>query len=161
MSLPLIIDPDKDAQFVKLYLQTGDALDSYIRTGYELHGYEKRAVAQYMLERPDIQAMLKMAETLKPKAAVEITRESIVSDLDVIHAAAVRASDYTPAIAAKKLQAQLAGFLQENVTVTHRLDVTQMTDERIMELLTAKSKHIEGDFTEVAPQGLGQLSVHK
>lgn len=152
---------EKDALFVKLYLQSGDALDAYIRCGHKAHGYEARTVAQWMLERPEITAMLKMAETLKPKAPVDITRESIVSDLDAIHASAVADKDYTPAIAAKKLQASLLGLISENVQITHRLDISSMSDADIMKHLTAKSKQIDGEFTVAPLQGLGQLSAPK
>lgn len=152
-------DPEKDPQFVKIYLQTGDALDAYTRCRYQAHGYEARTAAAWLLERADIQLALKTAEMLKPKAPVDITRESIVSDLENIHARAVAESDYTPAIAAKKLQAQLSGYLAENVTIMHRLDITAMSDAEIMKHLTKNAKHIDGEFAEVAPKGLGQISV--
>ncbi len=153
-------NPAADALFVKLYLQTGDALDSYIRCGHKAHGYEARTAAAWLLEQPNIQLALKTAETLKPKAPVDITRESIVSDLDAIHASAVADKDYTPAIAAKKLQASLLGLIQENVQITHKMDVSAMTDAQLEKLIAAKAKQIDGEFT-VIPQGLGQLSAPK
>ena len=159
---PISPDPEKDAIFVQVYLQTGDALDAYVRSGHRNPMYESRVLAQWLLERADIQLALKTAETLKPKAPVDITRESIVSDLEHIHSKAIGDKDYTPAIAAKKLQAQLSGYLAENVTVTHKLDVSAMTDAQLEKLIAAKSKRIiDGDFTEVPAHGLGQLSVAK
>lgn len=161
MNIPIQPDPEKDQIFVRLYLQTGDVLDSFIRSGHEPHGYEKRTAAEYLLERADIQLALKTAETLKPKAPVDITRESIVSDYENVYSEAFRDKDYTAAIAAKKNQAAILGLISENVQVTHRMDVTQMSDEQIMKILTARSKHIDGEFTIAAPVGLGQLSGSK
>ena len=66
--------------------------------------------------------------------------------------------DYTPAIAAKKLQAQLMGVLQEYVQVTHKMDVTRMTDEQLMKLIALKSKQEDLKMIDVTPTGLSQIS---
>ena len=104
-------DVERDAIFVKVYLQTGDGLDACKRAGFIINGYDDRTVAEYLLDRCDIQEAIKVAKESKARkpASVDITRESIISDLDAIHQSAMIDKDYTPAIAAKKLQAQLMG----------------------------------------------------
>ena len=153
-------DAERDAMFVKVYLQTGDGLDACKRAGFIVNGYDDRTVAEYLLDRCDIQEAIKLARENKGSkpAAVEITRESIISDLNDIHKQAMVDGDYTPAIAAKKLQAQLMGVLQENVQVTHKMDVTRMTDEQLMKLIALKSKQEDLKMIDVTPTGLSQIS---
>lgn len=152
-------DVERDAMFVKIYLQTGDALDASKRAGFVVHGYDDRTVAEYLLDRCDIQEAIKVAKESKNRksASVDITRESIISDLDAIHQSAMIDKDYTPAIAAKKLQAQLMGVLQENVQVTHKMDVTQMSDDQLMKLIALKSKQDDLKMIDVTPTGLSQI----
>ena len=153
-------DVERDAIFVKVYLQTGDGLDACKRAGFVVHGYDDRTVAEYMLDRCDIQEAVKAAKESKARkpASVDITRESIISDLDAIHQSAMVDKEYAPAIAAKKLQAQLMGVLQESVQVTHKMDVTRMTDEQLMKLIALKSKQEDINMIDITPTGLGQLS---
>ena len=66
--------------------------------------------------------------------------------------------DYTPAIAAKKLQAQLMGVLQETVQVTHKMDVTRMTDDQLMKLIALKSKQEDLNMIDITPTGLSQIN---
>ena len=153
-------DVERDALFVKVYLQTGDGLDACKRAGFVVHGYDDRTVAEYLLDRCDIQEAIKVAKESKARkpASVDITRESIISDLDAIHQSAMIDKDYTPAIAAKKLQAQLMGVLQESVQVTHKMDVTRMTDDQLMKLIALKSKQEDLNMIDITPTGLGQIS---
>lgn len=158
----LTIPPDveRDAIFVKVFLQTGDGLDACKRAGFVVHGYDDRTVAEYLLDRQDIQISLLLAKESKERkpAVVDITRESIISDLDTIHQSAMIDKDYTPAIAAKKLQAQLMGVLQENVQVTHKMDVTQMSDEQLMKMIALKAKQEDLKMIDITPVGLGQIN---
>jgi hypothetical protein len=153
-------DVERDAMFVKVYLQTGDGLDACKRAGFIINGYDDRTVAEYLLDRCDIQEAIKIAKESKGKkpASVDITRESIISDLDAIHQSAMIDKDYTPAIAAKKLQAQLMGVLQETVQVTHKMDVTRMTDDQLMKLIALKSKQEDLNMIDITPTGLSQIS---
>ena len=154
-------DVERDAMFVKVYLQTGDGLDACKRAGFVVHGYDDRTVAEYLLDRCDIQEAIKAVKDSKARkpASVDITRESIISDLDSIHRSAMIDRDYTPAIAAKKLQAQLAGHLVDNVQVTHRMDPKMMTDEELIKIINLKRKQIESKMIDVTPIGIGQASV--
>lgn len=154
-------DVERDAMFVKVYLQTGDGLDACKRAGFVVHGYDDRTVAEYLLDRCDIQEAIKAVKDSKARkpASVDITRESIISDLDSIHRSAMIDKDYTPAIAAKKLQAQLAGHLVDNVQVTHRMDPKMMTDEELIKIINLKRKQIESKMIDVTPIGIGQVSV--
>jgi len=148
-------DVERDAMFVKVYLQTGDGLDACKRAGFIINGYDDRTVAEYLLDRCDIQEAIKVAKESKGRkpASVDITRESIISDLDTIHQSAMFDKDYTPAIAAKKLQAQLMGVLTENVQVTHKMDVTRMTDDQLMRLIALKSKQEDLNMIDVTRLG--------
>jgi len=134
--------PEQDSIFVKVYLQNGDAVNACSRAGILIYGYDLRDVAEEMLKRPAIKLALKTAKDFTPsEIGVDITRESIITDLGRIHDSAIRAGEYAPAISAKKLQAQLIGVLTENVQVNHRIDLLQMSDEKILELIELKTRN--------------------
>ena len=66
--------------------------------------------------------------------------------------------DYGNAIAAKKGQSAVLGFNQENVQVTHKMDVTRMTDEQLINMIALKSKREDLKMIDVTPVGLGQIN---
>ena len=151
--LSIAPDPNREERFVRFYMQTGDALDACKRAGFVAHGgYDDREVAQYLIERADIRAAVQAAKDAASRP-VEITRESLLTDLEKIHTAAMGDGEYTPAIAAKKMQATLLGLVQENVQVTHRMDVTRMTDAQLIALLEKKTR--QAPMIDVTPQPVG------
>jgi hypothetical protein len=160
VTLDIPPDPVLDTIFVRNYVQTGDALDSFKRAGYMSYGFDQRDVVGCLLNRVDIQSAIKAAFE-NPGNLVEITKDSIVSDLEIIHRSAMTAKDFTPAIAAKKLQAQLMGVLQENVSITHHMDVKRMTDEELIRLIELKSKSRANKMIDITPVGIGKIGGKK
>ena len=156
-------NPLLDQAFVSIYLKSGDAVASIIRSGHALHGFDPRDVADSLLARSDILGLITESQKKVTRSPSEITRESIVTDFENIHSAAIAEKDYAAAIAAKKNQAQILGLIQENVQITHRMDVTSMSDEQLMKLLVKKSKQIEAPMIDITPQpvGLGSISAAK
>ena len=49
------------------------------------------------------------------------------------------------------------GFNQENVQVTHKMDVTRMTDEQLINMIALKSKREDLKMIDITPVGLGQI----
>lgn len=157
MDFPIETSPEKDAIFVKAYARTKDAVQACAQARIYAHGYDLRDVATVTLERPDIQRLIANAED--HSIPTDITRDSIVSELQEIADRALSAGEFAPAITAKKTQAQLLGFLDQNMTLTVRHDVSTMTDEQLEKLIAAKghsAKLIEGDFVP-SPGGLAAL----
>tara|TARA_R110000744_G_scaffold61455_2_gene126890 strand:+ start:883 stop:1380 length:498 start_codon:yes stop_codon:yes gene_type:complete len=163
MTLKIVPDLERDTLFVKIYLQTGDALDACTRCNYMSPGYDTRMIAEYLLERPDIQLAIETGGN-EARGPVEITRDSIVTDLETIHGAALHDDNFVAAISAKKTQAQLLGLLTSEVNINHHHEVTQMTDEQLIALLERKRKgEGHGKMIDITPDkkliGIGSPDV--
>lgn len=148
-------DPDRDPKFVKVFLENGDALDAVKRAGYAVHMYDARDIADHLLDQPHIKAAIVAAQP-RVRAPIDITRDSLISDLETVFDNAMLEKDYTPAIAAKKTQATLLGMVQDNVQVTHRFDVASMSDEQIIRMMQSRQKKMIDITPE--PVGIGQIN---
>lgn len=152
--MPLLIEPhpDKDEIFVKNYVRSKDAVDACSKARIYVSGYDMRDVADYQMRRPEIQRAIARAETAKTnEPPLEFTRESAVSDLQEVYERCMEAGEFTPAITAKKTQAQLMGLLDQNITLTVKHDASAMSDEQLEKIIAARTapKLIEGQFTDV------------
>lgn len=166
LELTIPPDHDRDALFVKHYVRHHDAVQACTQARIWVGGYDMRDVASIQLQRPDIRAMIARAEssTREPEPAMEFTRESAVSDLQEVYERCMSAGEFTPAITAKKTQAQLMGLLDQNVTLTVKNEVTAMTDEQILKMIKQRqaarltAETIDGDFSETpkAPKPPGK-----
>jgi len=156
-------NPVQESNFVRIYLKTGDAVEAVIRTGLLYGTVDPRDIADEMLASQRVQELIASMQPQPSKKASEITRESIISDFERIHGEAMVEKDFGAAIAAKKNQATLMGLVQENVQVTHKMDVTRMTDEQIEKILEKRLKQNELKMIDVTPTpiGLGSVSVGK
>jgi len=148
-------DLERDTKFVKVFLENGDALDAVKRAGYYVHMYDARDIADHLLDQPHIKAAISASQP-RVRAPIDITRDSLISDLEQVFDNAMLEKDYTPAIAAKKTQATLLGMVQENMQITHRFDVASMTDEQIIKLMQSRQKKMIDITPE--PVGLGQIN---
>jgi hypothetical protein len=61
-----------------------------------------------------------------------------MDDMQRISEAAYGEGNYPAAISAKKLQAQLAGMLEQTLNVTHRMAVNELSDEQLMKIVTGR-----------------------
>lgn len=108
-------------------------------------------VAEIILSRTDIQAAIKAArEFYKPPQVEEITAATLLADAETIFQKAKDDRQYTPALAAKKLQAEIKGLLKReiDVKVTHIVGMSDADLERV-----ARQGVIDGEFKEI-PSGL-------
>lgn len=158
-----------DAIFVREYVRTGDEILAVSRAGLNDSRYALSVVAEYHLARPEIQAAIsiqrelsKDLETARRRMLGGYSRELILDDLENLHQKAKEDGAYAPAISAKKVQAQLMGYLDQTVHITHSVEPREMsTDElrrRIAELSgnslpppeVERPAIIEGEYTEVS-----------
>lgn len=154
--------PSQDEVFVEQYLQHEDNPEGKIiaarLAGFLDPNVPVRAMVEHHFNRPEIQAMIRIArKKAPPRAPGEPTPESIYADMDVVFEKALAVNNPAGAVAAVKLKAQVAGLLKENVIHTHRLDVTNLTDEQLTAIAQRKPKTIEAQYTDVTPAGLGAL----
>ena len=156
-------NPKLEGDFVRLYLKTGDAVDAVTRSGLLNGTVDPRDTADELLAEPRIQELIASMQTTSMRRPSELTRESIISDYERVFGAAMLKEDYGSAIAAKKNQATIMGLVQENVQVTHRMEVSRMTDEQIEKMLEKRLKKIEPPMIDVTPKaiGLGSSSAGK
>lgn len=122
-----------DAVFVREYVKTGDAMLATSRAGLNDSRYTLSVLAEHHLRRPEIQAAIAIAREMARDARpsrMEYTRELIIEDLERLHQDAKDDGMYAPAISAKKVQAQLLGYLDQTVNVRHSVEPREMsTDE--------------------------------
>lgn len=158
--------PEQDEVFVDQFILNEDKPDGLIIAariaGFLSPLYPVRAMAEFHLNRPEIQSALKIARKFakKDRHTGEPTAESVYADCDVIVDQAIAVNNLAAAVAGVKLKAQVAGLLKENIVHTHRLDVTNLSDDQLAAIATRKPKMIEAeytDITEVRPAGLGAL----
>lgn len=151
-------DPDKLAIFVEHYRRTSDAVAACQRAGLRDIRYDIRVFAERTLARPEVQSALKGLENAdgSVSAPLEITRETLVNDMQEIFDKAMTDGQYQAAIASKKLQAHLTGHLVEEVKITHAYDVNMMSDAQLEQIaraglrdVTPGQKTIEGKSEEV------------
>lgn len=144
-----------DAVFVREYVRTGDALLAVSRAGLGDSRYALSVVAEYHLGRPEIQAAIAIQRDLaktEKRREEGYTLDLILDDLENLHQKAKEDGAYAPAISAKKVQAQLLGFLDQTVNIRHSVVPREMTTDelrlRIAELSRA-SGMLEAPAAEV------------
>jgi hypothetical protein len=137
-----------EAVFVREYVEHGDAMLATNRAGLQDSRYRLHVTAERILGRPEIQDAIRAERVLQsqqPRRRVEYTRELLMDDMQRISEAAYGEGNYPAAISAKKLQAQLAGMLEQTLNVTHRMAVNELSDEQLMKIVTGR------DVTPPAP----------
>jgi hypothetical protein len=130
-----------EAVFVREYVEHGDAMLATNRAGLQDSRYRLHVTAERILGRPEIQDAIRAERVLQsqqPRRRVEYTRELLMDDMQRISEAAYGEGNYPAAISAKKLQAQLAGMLEQTLNVTHRMAVNELSDEQLMKIVTGR-----------------------
>ncbi len=130
-----------EAMFVKEYVSHGDAMLACSRAGMQDARYRLSVMAERVLARPEIQDAIRahrLATAGLPKVVTEYTRDLLLDDMQRIAEAAEEDGNWNSAISAKKLQAQLAGLLTQEVNVTHRMAVNELSDEQLMKIVSGR-----------------------
>jgi hypothetical protein len=141
-----------DAVFVREYVKTGDAMLATSRAGLNDSRYTLSVLAEHHLRRPEIQAAIEIAKELARDAKpsrMEYTRDLIIEDLERLHQDARDDGMYAPAISAKKVQAQLLGYLDQTVNVRHSVEPREMTTDELRRKIAELSG--KGDVGLPAP----------
>lgn len=143
-------DPKIDADFVSIYVETGDPLIAAIRAGIQTADSSLIITANRYLARPEIRAAIDVVQSLERSgASVKVTRESIVESCQSVFESAQRDRQYGSAIAALKLQSALLGLLEQKIKVSHSYNVTEMSDTELQRI--ASGAVIDGSFRDVTP----------
>lgn len=142
---------DKDAVFVEQYRLTGDAIQACIRAGIRDARYPITVVANKQLQKPEIVAALKALERIETSMQpLEVTRDSIVADMETVFQRALDDGQYASATGAKRLQAALLGMLEQKLSITHGFKPELMTDEQLIRIANGGSaRDISKDVIEV------------
>lgn len=156
-------DPEKLAIFVQEFVRHDGKDDAAIiaitRSDLRDPRFHPETLADRVLAKPEIQAAIRAVRAVsKPALGSSVTTDSLVNDMQMLYEKCVDERQYTPAIAAKKLQGELTGALNKNITLTVKHSVSDMTDAQLEAI--AKRKTIDGEFTDVTP-GTGLAVVAK
>lgn len=150
----------QDAVFVEEFLRhegrdDAAAIVAYKRAGFVEPQWPMAIAAERHLKRlkPAIDAARK---TFTTAIKNERSRDSILADLDDIYDSALKDKDHSAAINAKRLEAQLQGFLEDKVSVTHKMEIGQLSDEQLLRVINRKPV-VDGEFTDVTPKGIGHM----
>lgn len=153
--------PSEVALFCEFYHRNGgDPVDAAVKARIVNPMYSIDTIATRLMERGDVKAGLAAIKKVLPNPInAEITRESIVSDMQQVYERALGAGDTKGAIAAKRLQAELKKLLSAEVNINLRKDPSLMSDAELMEIV--KGRAIEAEYTDVTPetkQGIAVIS---
>lgn len=147
--------PEQLAVFCQELVRAGDQPDAAViavtRAGLRDPQWPPAVVAERYLARDDVQAMVSvLKQVFKPRETKDISQQSITDDLEDVFQKAVQDRQYQPAIAAKKLQAEMAGMIRTKVDFTIANKVTELTTAELLKI-ASKSKVVDVDFVDVTP----------
>ena len=154
-----------DAVFVREYVKTGDAMLATSRAGLNDSRYTLSVLAEHHLRRPEIQAAIEIAKELTRNgrpSGMEYTRDLIIEDLERLHRDARDDGAYAPAISAKKVQAQLLGYLDQTVNVRHSMEPREMSTDELRRRIAEMSKNeaaLPAPYERLEPQRDTQASI--
>ncbi len=156
-------DPEQIALFVECYHRNGgDAVAACVEARVLDPMYSVTTIAARLMDRPEVQVAIATMKKMKATAATaEVTRESIVQDMQAVYEKHLH-SDGKVAIAAKRLQAEILRLLGHDITINVKHDVTMMSDAQLAAIVAGKA--IDGQFTDVTDvspkpkQGIAQLA---
>ena len=145
-----------DAIFCREYLRTGDAKIACVRAGLANAEYPIAVQAEAQLRRPEIRAALEAMQVQGVKRErVVVTRDLIIEELQAAHEAAMRGGQVASAVSAKKLQAQLLGYLDTTVNVNHTVSARDLPLAELRALVAGRLDGgerpalIEGTYSEI------------
>jgi hypothetical protein len=146
-----------DAVFCREYLKTGDAMIACVRSGLVNSEYALSVQASAQLSRPEIQAALGVlrANGLRRERVI-VTRDLIIEELQSAHEKAMETGQVSSAVSAKKLQAQLLGYLDQTVNVNHVVSARDLPLAQLRALVSGRLEQtgvIDGDYVEVEDAG--------
>lgn len=133
-------DAQRDAIFIQEYARTGDAAAACIRAGITDPRFPIELVARRMLRRPEIIGAIRAVKSVaKTEPGIDQGRESICAEMTTVFMSAMAESQFSAAINAKRLQAQLLGLLEQKVTITHKQSAEDLTDQELTQILRNRS----------------------
>lgn len=150
-------DPESLATFVTEYVRRQNEPDAATHAVIAAQLREARwlphQIGEMLLARPEIQAAISVVQSAyKPRETKEVTLNTISTDMEVLYQEAKNARQFTAAIAAKKLQAELHGMLSKDININVKHSVSTMTDAELEKLARKKAiddKTIDAEYTEV------------
>jgi hypothetical protein len=130
-----------DVQFVKEYIKSGDALLAFNRAGYQTGGVGAKVMAERTLARPEIKIALSVLADFGIEKSEDIpvnplSRDGLIEKLDAIHEVAMQETALPSAINAVKAQAQLLGYMDQNVTITHNVRASELSLEDLRAMVS-------------------------
>lgn len=149
---PFDNDPEHLATFVQEYVrregQPDAGVAAVVASQLRMPQWLPHQVAEMLLARSEIQAAIRAAKSFyKPPESKDVSADSISLDMEDVFQQAMSARQFTAAIGAKKIQAEILGILTKHIDINVRHTLTTMTDSELEAI--AKRGAIDAEFTEV------------
>lgn len=143
-------DPRRLELFAREYVRTGSLITSVQRAGVQNPAFRIGVWGEMLLARNDVAAWVEDERAVEAARPPKVyTREVLTEDFQEIYERAMNEGEFTPAVSAKKAQAELLGLMEKNVNVTFNTKVTEMP----MEALEAELKRLMDDGVVTLEQG--------
>ncbi len=125
-------DSDRLQQFAREYVRTGSVITAIQRAGVQNPAFRMSVWGERLLARADVAGWV--ADEMEAEAArgpKVFTREVLTEDFQEIYERAMSEGEFTPAVSAKKAQAELLGLMDKNVNVTFTTKGEEMSMEAV------------------------------
>ena len=143
-------NPDRLEIFAREYVRTGSLITAVQRAGVQNPAYRMSVWGERLLGRSDVSDWVEDERAVEAARGPKVyTREVITEDFQEIYERAMSEGEFTPAVSAKKAQAELLGLMEKNVNVTFSAKVTEMP----MEALELELKRLIDDGVVTLEQG--------
>lgn len=140
--IPAYDEPGRLETFAREYVRSGNVLTAIQRAGVQNPAYRMSVWGERLLARKDVSEWVRIAQAEEDAKPPKVyTREVITEDFQEIYERAMQEGELTPAVSAKKAQAELLGLMDKNVNVTFNTKVTEMP----MEALELELKRLMDD----------------
>lgn len=155
------LDDERDQVFIETYLMHDGSADASViacrKAGILDPHFPIDVVARKTFNR--LAPAIKLAKRYYAKREpTEVTKDTLLADLENVFQSAVLTHDHAAANANRKLVGQLTGILREDVTITHRYDVKILSDADLEKIALRSMKTIDSTAVDVTP-GIGHIKL--
>lgn len=145
-------DPEHLAAFVQEYVRRENQPDAgvlaVIAAQLRDPQWLPHQIAERLLAQDIIQAAIKAARGFyRPPDSKEVSADTVSMDMENVFQEAMSARQFTAAIAAKKLQAEIVGLLAKTLNVNVHHTVGTMADSELEAI--ARRGVIDGEFQDI------------
>lgn len=144
---------DAERLFCEQVVKTNDPLKAWITARVQVDPrYTREVQVERLMELPQIKTAIEELRKIEPAPRpIRKTREALDEDVEDIYGKALGDKDYTNALKAKQLQAQLRGMLVEKREITVTSDPDKITSADLKAFIAREIEKQNGKLIDVTP----------